>query len=82
MARAIIRWSVNGERSNQTGNEVVGRLQQAGFERVGTASYEVDGAPMRHLVAALRDALDVLERPIGGGRLDHLWVYVDNPDSI
>ena len=41
MARSIIRYSMNGERSNEMGNQIRVVLQDAGFRRVGTASLEV-----------------------------------------
>jgi len=82
MARAIVRYSINGEQTNATGNAVRKLLQDAGFDRVGTASFEAFGPPQPILVAALRDALDILENPLGGGELDHLWLYVDDPEAI
>jgi hypothetical protein len=78
MARAIVRYSVSGEASNATGNQVRGILEAVGFERRGrTAALEVDGAALPDIFQAIRDALDLLEAPPGGGTLDHVWVYVD-----
>jgi hypothetical protein len=80
MARAIVRYSINGEGSNDTGNRAREGLEASGFEKIGTATFEADGAETRELIAALRALLAVLERPPGGGSLDHLWVYVDNAE--
>lgn len=41
--RAIIRYSINGERSNATGNEVTRALEDRGFQKTGTASFEAEG---------------------------------------
>jgi len=32
------------------------------------------------LVEALKEVLDQLQHPPGGGNLDHLWIYVDQSD--
>jgi hypothetical protein len=74
MARAIVRYSISGEQSNITGNAARGAL--ADFDKPGTALYEAEGSPA-DLIAALRDLLDVLEDPPGGGEVDHLWIYFD-----
>jgi hypothetical protein len=29
--------------------------------------------------AALQAVLEVCQRPLGGGQLDHLWIYIDDP---
>lgn len=79
MARAICRCSLNADTSNVTGNEVRSQLEEAGFDRLGTASTECDDALEADLFNALRDLLDVLGRRPGGGKLDHLWVYLDDP---
>lgn len=82
VARAIVRYSINGEGSNVTGNEARGLLQQAGFERHGrTAAFEAEDLDVPSLMAALRALLDTLENPPGGGAIDHLWVYVDQADD-
>lgn len=81
MARAIIRWSVNGEGSNQTGNAITKELEANGFGKIGTAAYEAEDAPLPTILTGIRQALDRLENPPGGGSLDHVWIYVDTPDE-
>ncbi len=81
MARAIVRYSINGESSNITGNAARGALwEHGGFERSGTASFDADG-PQEDLVTALRALLEVLDEMPGGGTLDHLWIYLDEPEG-
>ena len=78
MARAIIRYSMNGEKSNETGNAVGKILKDAYFVKAGrTACYEADGVSAVEAVKAIKRALDLLATPPGGGRPDHVWVYVD-----
>lgn len=79
MARAIVRYSINGEQTNVTGNAARKHLEAGGFDRLGTASFEADGANQGALVLALRQLLEILEDPPGGGWLDHLWIYLDDP---
>lgn len=79
MARAIIRYSINGEASNATGNQVRGRLGEADFEWVGTASFEAEGPDVDELLDALGDVLRTLKSPPGGGTVDHVWIYLDSP---
>ncbi len=43
MARAIVRYSINGEGDNYTGNQARGALNAVGFDKIGTAAYEADG---------------------------------------
>jgi hypothetical protein len=78
MARAILRYSIGGEKSNQSGNAVRKALEAVGFERVGTGSWELDGPPTAHLVAYVQQAMDIMKHPPGGGILDHVWVYIDD----
>jgi hypothetical protein len=80
MARAIIRYSLDGDASNQTGNEARSILEGAGFDRIGTASFEGD-CDQAAMLATLEQLIDVLRRAPGGGTLDHLWVYVDVPPT-
>jgi hypothetical protein len=54
-------------------------LQDNGFDRVGTASYDVEGMNTDSIVEVLQDLLAIFRNPPGGGELDHLWIYVDQP---
>jgi hypothetical protein len=83
MARAIIRYSFTGEKSNASGTAVTKALERVGFEKQGrTACWEVDGVPFVLIRAALLEVLEICEKPIeADGRLDHLWIYVDDPSA-
>ena len=52
-----------------------------GFTRIGTASFEVPDEPMADLLSILQELLanHLTEPTPGGGRIDHLWVYLDQP---
>jgi hypothetical protein len=52
-------------------------LRDAGFERPGTASAEIRGADLGHIVQTLQRVLAELDDLPDGCDLDHLWVYVD-----
>lgn len=81
MARAIIRLSIqSGDASVRTRNRVANALiRDHGFRSVGTGSYERAGAGTSELITALRVLLAKLSRP-DAAELDHLWVYIDNPE--
>jgi hypothetical protein len=80
-ARAIVRYSINDEKSNVTGNQASQILEDAGFAKIGTASFEADVPDQEALVDALSRLLVILRNPPGGGRLDHLWIYLDHPEE-
>ena len=81
MGRAIIRFSMDNDRSHVTGNLVRKELTDAGFEKIGTASFEADDLPQDQIFDALNKAVKILRDAPGGGTLDHLWIYVDQlPD--
>lgn len=80
MARAIVRYSF-GSDDVQIRNNVRGELEAAGFKRIGTGSFEAptDAAESRSaLIGALIKALEHAEH---AQTLDHLWVYLDEPDK-
>lgn len=81
MARAIIRYSFNKETSNTSGKAVEKVLEHAGFGKRGTASWELANGQLADIRNALLKVLDVCENPKEKvGRLDHLWIYIDQPD--
>jgi hypothetical protein len=58
-------------------NAVRGELEAAGFKRIGTGSFE--GQRTRsNLIGALTKAL---AHATQAEALDHLWVYLDEPDE-
>lgn len=77
MARAIIRYSIDHEGSNVTGNAVRGALQDARFEHAGTATFDARERSPADLISALRRTLEILDERPGGGEVDHLWIYMD-----
>lgn len=80
MARSIVRYSIDGEKTNATGNEARKILESAGFEKIGTASFEALDVDQAILLAALAQLTNLFANPPGGGRVDHLWVYLDEPE--
>lgn len=78
MARGIVRWSIGGENNNATGLRIRKVLEDAGFDRMGTGTWEADGPPTADVIDAIQDALDLMKHPPGGGQLDHVWIYVDD----
>ena len=78
MPRTIIRYSINGEGANQTGNSIRVAAAGYGIERVGTGALEGEGS-LQDMIDTLREVLDNPEKPPGGGEVDHLRVYLDNP---
>jgi hypothetical protein len=81
MARAIIRHSLNT--STGAGPRTRNRLDNAlvrdrGFRNIGTGSWEGSGS-----VASMLDVLDELSRVLrkpDSAPIDHLWIYIDQPD--
>jgi hypothetical protein len=84
VARAIIRLSMNKDKGEGALRPQVREiLREAGFESRGTAVWEASGLPVAPLLQAVARAAEVLQRepsPLRPGTLDHLWIYVDNPD--
>lgn len=76
MARAIVRYSF-GSDDVPVRNSMRGGLEEAGFERIGTGSFEGTGSRS--------DLLDALASALTEARtaqvLDHLWIYVDEADE-
>lgn len=81
MARTIIRYSLDSDASNATGNQIRTDLQAVGFEKIGTASFEVWDIDQDAALNALDELFQTLKNPPGGGKLDHLWIYFDEPDD-
>lgn len=78
MARAILRYSFDGASQNVR-NRIRSLLEDAGFRRTGTGSWEAEGTPAA-LMEALRNVMSLIERE-AGGQLDHLWINVDQPST-
>jgi hypothetical protein len=80
MARAIIRCSLNDDTGSVVRNVIVEKLEEASFTRIGTFAYEVRGADTADVLRKLSRVMALLANPPGSGRLDHLWIYLDQPD--
>jgi hypothetical protein len=83
MARAIIRSSFSNETSGTSVGAIAKVLQDAGFKKQGrTACWEAVGVQSVLIWAALDQVMEICRLPREPqGRLDHLWVYIDDPDS-
>lgn len=83
MARAIIRYSFDGDHAKNIRAEIRKRLTADGrFRRLGTASWEsTPGTSIYDTVSAIRWALEVVEAS-PSGNLDHVWIYIDDPSLI
>lgn len=80
MPRAIVRFSLDGDRSNLTGNAIRKDLEWLGADRIGTGAYELETPDLQGLIAAMQDTLEALKHPAGGGQVDHFWLYLDHTD--
>jgi hypothetical protein len=79
VARAIVRYSLQNDTGSAIRNTIVPILQQAGFQDIGTGSWEASGVPQNQLVDAVRQVLSIIPNPPGPGTLDHVWVVLDDP---
>jgi len=79
MARAIIRYSFDGDEGKVIRGEIGKRLlADDRFMRHGTASWEsTPDTLIKDAVNAIRWALEVVEGHADA--LDHLWIYIDDP---
>lgn len=80
MARAIVRCSLNNDSGSTARNLIVEKLEESGFRRIGTFAYEVRGADTAEVLRKLGRVMTLLANPPGSGKLDHLWIYLDQPD--
>jgi hypothetical protein len=78
--RAIIRFSMTGDTGSVIANPAEKRLFDGGFSRIGTRSLEATGQDQARLFTSIREFLRLLESGEGRGRVNHLWVYVDDSD--
>lgn len=80
MARAIVRYSFDGP-PRGTRSQVRDVLRAADYHELGTASFEARDARLEDLVQALREVLDIVSKPAADVKLDHLWIYLDEPSE-
>jgi hypothetical protein len=81
VARAIIRYSAStGTAGNRMRKEVRTAIKRAGFsERRGTGAWELETKSPANLGVTLAEISAVIVKA-APDTLDHLWVYIDNPD--
>lgn len=83
MARLILRYSAStGHDGNNMRNEFRGAiydLGQGNEQRRGTGAWEVEGDPKAIARALTSIAKTIRSAP--PGTLDHVWMYVDNPEK-
>ena len=79
--RAIVRFSVDGERNGALRNQLAATLERYGFALNPnvTATWEHDNIGEADLSAAMTDFWQRAHNPPGNARLDHFWMYSDNP---
>lgn len=82
--RAIIRFSVDGEQNSALRNKLAAALENGGFvlnPRV-TATYENDDIEEHALGSVMLDFWHEANNPPNNARLDHVWMYADNPPNL
>ena len=82
MARAIIRYSFDGDEGKPIRIEIGKRLMyEDRFRRTGTASWESSPeTSISDAIHAIRWALEFVEES-SSEALDHIWIYIDDPSS-
>lgn len=81
MARAIVRCSLTDDYGSAGRNAAVAILEQAGFEWIGTFSFERRGGDVDDILVTLMDLLTQLGQLPGNTTLNHLWVYIDQESN-
>lgn len=80
MARVIIRTAMHEGVPGQTQSRIRKHLrEECGYETAGRATVEGSGT-VEEIADQLKQLIDIIANPPGGGTLDHLWIYVDTPD--
>jgi hypothetical protein len=74
MARAIVRYSLNGSGPGPR-TAITKVLEPLGFSKVGTQCWE---APDVDIAIAMGTMMHAMKTLAASGRLDHVWIYVDN----
>ena|SRR5258708_4839595 len=83
--RVIVQMSFTGDPSSQLRNRIVKHLRTCGILPSATGvmgAFEGRAVPadkagmqLQNVIALLSDATKL--RDIGGGEVDHLWIYID-----
>ncbi len=85
--RTIIRYSINGETDNRLGNKLRAALEESGFGKIGTASWEHPDIDIEKLANVMSTFWDLAGNPQGAAgagasaAVDHVWIYSDEPGS-
>lgn len=82
--RAIVRYSVDGEQDGQLSNRLRAILQTAGFmlNPHVTATYEHDSISEQQLAGTMLSFWQQAMNPPNKARVDHVWMYCDNPPDF
>jgi len=83
MARGIVRFSLDNDAAASGQNTTAARklLESEGFVKIGTSSYESKDMPMNDVLGAIAKLCAQLHRLPHGVTVDHLWVYLDEPED-
>lgn len=85
--RAIIRFSVDGEKNGAPRNKLTSILGGGGFQRTKTGTWEIYDADIATIIGRVSTFLSTVSDPskIGGispqAIIDHLWIYIDQVDD-
>lgn len=82
--RSIIRFSVDGEANSQLRNRLAKILTDAGYALNPhvTATYETGDISAANLASTMqRFWADANNPPAPGVKVDHVWMYADNPPN-
>jgi hypothetical protein len=74
VARAIIRYSLDDDYGNANGNQLRMALEAA------RQHSKAPNLPMDEVLTSVADLISRLSELPDAVQLDHLWIYVDEPD--
>jgi len=78
-ARAIIRYSIDRAHPNEY-TAINSSPINTGFDKIGTCVLEGVDLDATSAIDAVISALEEM-RDLQQGTLDHIWIYIDRPDS-
>lgn len=81
--RAIVRFSVDGEKDGNLNGRLRTILEDAGFilNPNGTATYEHATVTEHQLAGVMLAFWQQAMNPPNAAHLDHVWMYCDNPPT-
>lgn len=79
--RAILRWSLDGDKKSALRNKLMPILTQNGFAYLpNTATLEAPHIDASDLANVLQAFWSVADAHRGPARVDHFWLYTDRTD--